>query len=284
MTMPVKWFHSGMTGAPTPGSAVNTIISILDACLLNGFNTQGVDSLTYDSATGKCTLTVGAGHGFEEAQVILVTGADQAEYNGEARAVVVDAQTLSYTPDTAPTVPTATGTITVKAAPVGGWQKAFSATNKAAYQSSDPLYTGNLLRVDDSLGTDGAQVTAYEAMTDVDTGTGQWADGYWRKADASRTMDEWALVGDSRAFYLMIGGGNGGSRAIMFFGDFESFLAGDGYNCAMTFDTAASGGTMNANGCIGQYGVTVGHKLVADITMLRGPVDCASYGITNAAY
>ena len=281
MTIPVKWFHSGMTGAPAPGSAVNTIISILDACLINGFNSNPVDALTYDSATGKCTLTINAGHGFVDDQVVLVSGAGQAEYNGDVRATVVDATNITYMPDTAPAVATATGTITAKVAPVGQWEKTFSATNKAAYHSADPLGTGNYLRVDDSLGTNGAQVTAYESMTDVDTGTNQWANGYWRKSDASNTMDEWALVGDSRALYLMIGGGAGTARAVLFFGDFESFVAGDGYNCAMTFDTAASGGVMNSIGCITNYAQNDGRALNRRLDGNATAVEFSVHGITQ---
>ncbi len=269
MTIPVKWFHSGMTGAPLPDTAVNTIISILDACLINGFNVVTVNTLTYDSVTGKCTATVGAGHGFDDHQVVLIEGANEAEFNGEVRITVIDANQFSYVPATAPTVANATGTITAKAAPVGGWTKAFSGVNKAVYQSADPLATGFYLRVDDSLGTDGAQVTAYLAMTGVDTGTDQWADGWWRKSDATNSLTEWALVGDSRAFYLMLGGSSAAARSILFFGDVESFLAGDGYHCALTFDTAATGGTMNAAGCVTDYGVTAGHALARDMAFVR---------------
>ena len=281
MTIPVKWFTHAMIGAPAPSSAIGTLTSLLDACLINGFNVQTVDSLTYDSATGKCTATVNAGHGYTNQQVLLIAGADQAEYNGEVRCELVDAQQFRYVPDAAPSVATATGVITAKAAPVGGWEISFTAADKRVYRSTDPLATGQYLRVDDSIGTDGAQVTAYEAMTDVDTGTGQWADGYWRKADANRSMDEWALVGDSRGFYFMLGGGSGAARCIHWFGDVESFVAGDGYHCALTFDTAASGGTMNAAGCVTAYGAQAGHDLWRRMDGMVSPTPWEPHGVAK---
>lgn len=281
MTLPVKWFHSAMTGAPAAGTAVHTLVGILDACLVDGFNTQGLDSLAYDSGAGRCTATVGAGHGYVDHQVVLIAGADQAGYNGEARVTVVDATTFTYAPDAAPAATPATGVITAKAAPVGGWSKAFSGTDKAAYHSADPLYSGCYLRLDDSVGADGAAVSAFEAMTDVDTGSGEFGAGWWRKSDGANTMDEWALVGDSRAFYLMLGGGAGAARSILFFGDYISFAAGDGYHCALTRDTAASGGTMNGAGCIGDYGVSDGHTLMRDLLASTASAAFVPHGMTQ---
>jgi len=219
MTIPVKWFHSGMTGAPLPDTAVNTLISILDACLINGFNLGTVTTLTYDSVTGKCTANVGAGHGFDDQQVILIEGANETEFNGEVRITVIDANQFSYVPATAPTVANATGAITAKAAPVGGWTKAFSGVNKAVYQAPGGLY----LRVDDSIDVYGAAVSFYESMTDVDTGTGQFGAGYWRKSDSTTTsMTNWRLVGDASGFYLSIN-----DALCVFAGRFETLMDAD---------------------------------------------------------
>ena len=258
MTIPVKWFHSGMTGAPSPGTATGTLISILDACLINGFNTQGIDSLTYDSNTGKCTATVNSGHGFEDNQVVLIEGANETEYNGEARVTVVDANTFTYVPATAPTAATATGTITAKAAPVGGWNKVFSDVNRGVYRSNDPSSPGYYLRVDDNVDVDGGYLDVFESMSDIDTGTGIWGSCKWRKGRNSGGigMQEWSLVGDGRAFYFRVRhtSSSYARPKIYFFGDVVSFVPGDVYATAITGTTSNLSNTLpDYDGCITDY-------------------------------
>jgi hypothetical protein len=118
MTYPVRWFTSEFENAPELNAAVGSIIGILDACLINGFNTKGVDALAYDSQTGLCTVTVQAGHGYQKHQIIRISGADQGEYNGDFRVVDTTSTTLTFAPATAPAVTPATGaTLEIKTAP-----------------------------------------------------------------------------------------------------------------------------------------------------------------------
>lgn len=258
MSHPVKWFTSEMTGAVAPATTAGTLVSILDACLVNGFNTQSLASLTYDSVAGTCAGTVSAGHGFTRYQMILIEGAVEAGFNGEQRITAMDTTTFTFTPTGTPASATATGTITAKAAPIGSWSKAFSAANKAVYLSSDVDTSGYYLRIDDSLGLVGADVQAYESMTAVDTGTNQVGGGYWRKSDSSRSLSEWAIVGDSRGFYLYLSGSST-NRCVFFAGDFNSFVTMDGYAFALTHDTSNDWGVeMNFNGGIGKYDDTNG--------------------------
>src|SRR5574338_205768 len=73
MTLPVKYFHGQMTGAPVLSGTAGSRIAVLDACLLNGFNLVTVDSLVV--AGNVATLTRAAGISFEVNQVVLVAGA-----------------------------------------------------------------------------------------------------------------------------------------------------------------------------------------------------------------
>src|SRR5574338_427743 len=146
MTLPVKYFHGQMTGAPVLSGTAGSRIAVLDACLINGFEVN---------------------------QVVLVAGATggAAALNGEWCVTAVSSTWIQFA---CPGIgdQTATGTITVKAAPSGSWSKVFSGTNKAAYKSTDPAATGCLLRVDDT-SAQYAVVRGYETMTDVDTGSGR---------------------------------------------------------------------------------------------------------------
>ena len=227
--MKTKWFRSDLTGAPALDVTAGSIISVLDACLVNGFNANAVDSLTYDGATGQVTLTVNAGHGFVADQVIRVDGATDAAYNGDWPVdEVISPTELRYTPSAAPSQATAGGSITVKAAPLG-WTKEFSGTNRAVYRAPSGLR--QYLRVEHDTDPKYALVRAASAMQDVDTGD-FWSrdNGFWRVSRyQSYTTDQWALVGDESRFYLTNGYSDATSEdAVYFFGDIVSLRPSDG--------------------------------------------------------
>lgn len=252
MSTPVKWFTSDMLGAPQiqkSGSDLlpGTLISVLDACLLNGFNAQGLDSLTYDSAAGEATGTVAAGHGFLKYQVILIEGANEAAFNGEQRITFVDTTTFKFIPTQIPPA-TATGTITAKAAPIGQWEKAFSGTNKAAYRSTDPLATRFYLRLDDTATDNAKAVSGYESMTDVDTGANPFGYSSYFSGSYTSTPSKWALMGDARLFYFYLMDTYSSSvGGAVFFGDINSFKPADAYHCVLIANADSSNGSPYSN-------------------------------------
>jgi hypothetical protein len=240
MPYPVKWFHSSFEGAPTLSSAAGTLIGVLDACLLTGFNTKTVDSITRSGTTA--TATVSGGHGYQKYQIVAVAGANEADYNGEFRVTGITSTTFTFEVANSPATP-ATGTLTAKTAPVGGWEKAFSGTNKAAYRSIEVGATGLYLRVDDTNTVSGwnssgehSWITAYETMTDVDTGSGWGSAGWWWKSYTG--LWQWALAGDGRLFYVIPWPLYGGQQrhyngSTFWFGDIKSYRLGDAYHAGL---------------------------------------------------
>lgn len=207
----VKFIHSGMAGAPSLTNTAGSMISLLEACLVNGFALQTVDSIVI--AAGVATVTRGAGHPFNVDgidAVALIAGATVTggSVNGERKVLASPAPSATQYSFDATGIPdqVATGAITHRVAPLG-WVKAFTGTNLAAFKSADPAATGCLLRVDDT-GTTDARVVAYEAMTDINTGTGafptpaQVSGGrFWQKRNGSGNSP-WVMFGDGRFFYL----------------------------------------------------------------------------------
>jgi hypothetical protein len=217
MTSPVdtsvKYFRSEMVGAPVLYGAVGSLIGLLDACLVNGFDLKTPSSLVV--AAGVATLTYSGGHSAEVDSVLLIEGVTGAlvALNGEQKITFKSATELKFATAAAPG--TAAGTITFKMAPCG-WTKVFTGTNKAVYKSSDPMANGHFLRVDDTVALE-TRVTGYETMSDIDTGTGPfpttsqlsvagatnpaWG-GYWSKGVASNTTNGigWTFFGDTRLF------------------------------------------------------------------------------------
>ena len=140
MTAPstsVKYFTSAMAGAPQLNTTAGCLIAMLDACLIDGFGLKTADSVVV--ASNIATLTVAAGVGFADHAVVLIAGATPAGLNGEKRILSKTTTTITFDA-TGISDQTASGTITAKLAPAG-WQKQFSATNLAAYRSTDPAST-----------------------------------------------------------------------------------------------------------------------------------------------
>lgn len=255
--LPVKHLHSGLTGAPALTNTAGSMITVLDACLLNGFNSLSVSSITRSGSTA--TVTFATAHGYAVNQVVNISGANETEYNGDFFVVSATTNDLTITVSGAPASP-ATGTITCKTPPLPGWTKAFSGTNKAAYRSTDANGTQLYLRVDDT-GTDVANVRGYETMTDVDTGTGlfpttvQKTTYTWPKKAASQAQ-EWEVIGDSRLFYYLSRGNCSYSyHCVCWFGDPVSWMrTADVYGCSISAKSEATANwAASCEANVGQY-------------------------------
>lgn len=172
----IKFYVHTNTNAPQLTNDYGCMIAVLDACLVTGFGSQAVSSITAAGSTA--TVTFNSAHNFMQYQVIEIAGADQAEYNGLHRILTVpNANSITFELVVAPTITTATGTITCKLPPLG-WEKPFGNTGgKAAYRSSNLLLPSRpFLRVVDELDpaytatyAKYAKVAIVEDMTDIDT-------------------------------------------------------------------------------------------------------------------
>lgn len=258
MTSPVdtsvKYFHSGMVGAPVLSGLAGSLIAVLDACLVNGFALKSVDSLVV--ASNVATIGVSTGITAEVGAVVLVTGATPAALNGEQKITAIGANSASFA-TTGITDQTATGAITVKMAPAG-WSKAFSGTNKAAYKATDVTATGHYLRVNDAA-TQAARVMGYESMVDVDTGTAgfptelQRTGGlWWSKSNLTTSVARgWVLVANGKFFSFSRTHQDGypSSNEITAFGDCVSLKAGDAFCSFVTgmLGNVAVSGAATAN-------------------------------------
>jgi len=263
----VKYFNSGMTGAPQISNNWGDLVTMLDACLVNGFALKAIDTLTF--ADGVATATISAGHAYRPEQVVEIAGADQPEYNGEVRVIAATATSFTFAVTGTPVSPATSATsLSAKVAPLG-WEKAFAGTNKAAYRSQNPASPQNLLLIDDSLKTPGytttwakwANVGIVEDLSDIDTIVGaqapfdpnnptqnwkqvqanQWGwykwyhartSGYDNSGDSGGGNRNWVLIGDDRLFYLFVTNAAGYGwygRNGYCFGDITSFKPADNY-------------------------------------------------------
>lgn len=207
-TYPVKYITNTMRGAPQISGQAGTLQAALRAFLLTGFGLTTALSVTV--AGGIATASLNEGQTFAQGCVVLVDGGTPAQINGEARVLTSSNSAITWA-TTAPDGP-ATGAITIKVAPVGGWEELFPGTpNKSVFRSIDPQASGFCYRVDDS-GTTQARVRGFESMTDIDTGTGPFptdtqisGGGYTAKSySEGATPVSYLLAADSRTVLIAI--------------------------------------------------------------------------------
>lgn len=248
----VKWARSTMTGAPALTGQVGSLVSLLDALLVNGWGSQTATSVVV--AGGVATATFASNHAAAPHAVVTVAGitGTYAAMNGEQKVTATGTNTISWA--TALANGSAAGTITVKMAGAG-FATPFTGTNLRAYKSSSPQAHGHYLRVNDTA-AQVARAVGYENMTAISTGTGLFPSAaqlnggyYWGKSSAaSSAAVPWTFASDGRMFYLFPQAGNPGganpaftSGAPLIFGDLlPRAPSGDPYATAMVGSDSAT--------------------------------------------
>lgn len=243
-SLPVKWFDDTvMAGAPELNATAGSLIAVLDACLIDGFNVKTVQNFVIAGGIGTITFP-SSGHGYVLHQVAALAGATDDQYNGDWRVTEVNATNIKVDA-TGVANATVAGTLSCTTPPLGGWVKAFYGTNLAAYKSTVADSSGLYLRVYDPAGR-AADVRGYEAMTDINTGAGLFptiAQKSTYRASKSQdgvNLSRWTLVGDKQFFYLSQHDNqtnitsSPNSRDCLAFGDILSFRPNDAYHCLIS--------------------------------------------------
>jgi hypothetical protein len=252
----VKFFNNTMTGAPALSGTAGSLIALLDAVLVNGFDLKSANGLTV--AGGIATLAFTGSHSAQVDSVIVVAGSSIAALNGEQKVTAVAPGVVKFATVAADGV--ASGAVTFKMAPLG-FTKPFSGTSLAAYKSSDPASAGFCLRIDDTA-TTFARVVGYESMSDINTGVGAFptaaqmaGGGYWAKSvNANSTPVAWSLHGDGRIFYLTVLAAYSSGSTFQIgttrcFGDPIAFRpGGDPYSCVLNYSNTSTPTNMVSGG------------------------------------
>lgn len=225
MAVSTKNFNYLQASASPMAGTIGYLDSILYACLVTGYNSKSVSSISVSSNVA--TITTSTSHNLTVNDIIVISGANESIYNDEFRIKAITSST-AFTIDLVTADGSATGTITCKIAPLG-WTRVYTGTNKSVYRA--PAGTQFYLRVDDTQ-AQYATVSAYESMTTVDAGTNLIATVYWKKSNVSDTATrEWYLIGNNKVFYFFTSWHSTYSTqcAGYMFGDINSVKANDSY-------------------------------------------------------
>lgn len=292
----IKFFESTDAGAPTLNNAVGSMIAVLDACLITGYNSKAVTSITV--ASGVATVVCTA-HGYANTygKAIRIAGATPAALNKDTQIANVTTNGFTFLcPGVADGV--ATGTITAKYAPLD-WTKQYTGTNKAMYKRGDVMATGCMLRVDDNTAGLVCRALMVQSATDIDTYTNsaptaaQISGGlgqYWSKGYNTSAAAKWLVVADEKLFYFYAETSPGSEvYATYIFGDIVDFKTGSVLGCTMggAVNAALQGNYSTNNGINnpgtwvisgGKNGVSISQVLVVETK------NQANFGVAGPIY
>lgn len=275
----VRSYSSAMANAPQLSGTAGTLIAVLKACLVDGFDSRSINSISVSG--GIATASISAGHPYAANEVVRIAGVTGAfsALNGDWRLSSGEATTFTFDVGSMPDG-SAAGTMTALRAPAG-WVQAFSATNKAAFKSGDVTATGKLLRIDDS-GATYARVIGYETMSDVDTGAGPFpteaqvaGGGYWGKSSAaSSAARAWRIRADAAGFEIAVQY-DGTNWITSWFGDLIRESPTDE---AAVLLTCGSTATLSNMGPLPTFNNAAGHFMPRAISQAAGAIQGKKYG------
>lgn len=161
---PVKFMHAGMPRAPALTQQPGSFVALLDAFLVTGWGAITAQRVTVED--GVATVQCNAGDTFEPCVVIDVAGAEDAALNGQARVLSNDGTKFTFA--TAASDGIKTGVIAIKAASAG-WEKVFSAENRAVYRNTAPDAPQHYWYIDNTEGWR-ATIRGFASMDSIDNG------------------------------------------------------------------------------------------------------------------
>ena len=256
--MPVHVFHSTDTGlAGIQGSGLGTMITGLDACLVNGVNSSSTGwSAAWSGGVATYTKT---GHGMPigaPGVVVTVTGFSLSGYNVTCTTcTVTDANNFTIAMSSPGGTPTGTATVVRSPCSVSGtaWTKAFSGTNLATYRQPNVAGTNKFyFGYDDSVAQNsrlrGFEVGTAAGAADA-SGTNPFPSAaqqtgglyHYRSSTADAVARPWSLFSNGAIFYLFTqysGLGTVGNGIA--FGDITSYKSSDAYHTIMISDAVVS--------------------------------------------
>lgn len=244
--MTLRVYTSDDFGAPDLkqlSSADDRFFDVFTQCLVTGYGDQTV-SIT--RAASLVTITFPVAHKYDSTMwarknvLIAVSGAVEADYNGEWLCEVISATEVTFTIATTPASP-ATGTITARQDGMGWTEEFAGTTGKKCFKQ--PTGTNGFYLTLNALSANKVFYNMYETMSAVDTGT----DGFGFAATGGTVETymgaSYAANGSANTRWLMVTDGKfvvfsytsyttttTDYRQHMAFGDIDSFNASDNFN------------------------------------------------------
>ncbi|WP_374537628.1 hypothetical protein [Chitinimonas taiwanensis] len=219
--------HNLGGGGLVLSNAVGSVIALLDALLVNGWNLRTAQTLVVAADGQSAQLSYAADHGYALSQVLRLSGSPDAWANVDCRILSIPTPRSVVVSLTGPGGVTASGIINSKCAPAG-WTKthANAATYEAVYRPADPEAPYLYVKNDVGGSTWWSEARGYLTMPALGSGTGPFPN-LTQKATSPWSVcvygdAGWWFAGDDRTFYLGTPD-NDRARHACGFGAFDEF-------------------------------------------------------------
>ena len=198
----VKFIRSSDKGVPPAPGDWTTFVTWIKGVFIDGFNQVNVTRVTHQ--TGELTLTLPDSHGFEQWQVLSLSGAADARFNVDMRVLRVRGQEVTCSVDNR-LPPTTTGAMKVKQAPVG-WEITYENETTLVLHSKAPggqYYFQFLKRgatqfeIRGAEGWSNGQPVNEWYRSESSTESASWWGGF------SYSSPAWAVIGDDQLVYTL---------------------------------------------------------------------------------
>lgn len=235
--MAVHVYKSTDLLAPTHGgAAAGGLLTVLDACLVNGYATVAWAGAGNLVQTGNvATFTATSAHGLVTGDHVTVAGANQADYNITALVTVTSGTVFTYPIANNPASPATTGTsITCKKASAQ-YTINQTGTNIRNYKASignqfclgvDDTNTSTVTRLRGYASATAAGVAAASGTDPMPTDVQLSGGLYCGKAAVSY----WVLVSNRKMIYYFLKTTTTNTYGQFAHGDFTSYVNADAYN------------------------------------------------------
>lgn len=223
--MSVFTYRSTDFGAPALQNVANRFVEILDACLVTGYGSLSLTSLTRSGSLVTAITSTNHGYSTLFPAHLTISGSLDPAYNGSFLCTITGANSFTYNISGNPNSP-ASGVLSVKRSPAG-WTKPFVGTNAAAFKQPEGS-NGFYLYVQDDGSTYGFVYRGYETMSDISTGTNPFPTvAQSSSPNVIRSAASWTLITNGKMLYFFM---DTPWRVSMAFGDITSFKIGDLYH------------------------------------------------------
>lgn len=273
MSAPMR-YDSTDAGVPALGNTAGSLVAVLIAVGVTGYNVRSVASITV--ASGVATAAHGAAHGYtaDTGKLVRIAGSAVPALNGDKQPLSATANTWTFA---APGVADGTyaGSVEARRAPLG-WELVFAneANTRAIFKRSAPEATVSMLRVIDTAaapaGTTWAWVTMVSGATDVDTVTGEVPatdiGQRWNKGDNTTAAKPWAIVGDD--LWMWFQAPHSVSSHLYHWGDPIALYPGDHTICML----ATAGGATSFGGMLAAQPSNYTPSAAGNYSVVHGPL------------
>lgn len=203
--------HANLPNAPVLNGTPGSLINLLDAVLVNGWNIGTITSIVVEDGIATCTFNSTNGEYFEDDRSdVKISGMSEPGLNGVFKITDYGSNYVKWETSVSNNTYNDSGTIGI---PALGWSKVFSGVNEAVYRTLNTNDNRYFYKIIDKQ-AHYANVESYRIMENINTGkepisTFMDSNSFYvlgKSLNANNKKRFWMIIGDDIGFYYLHNG------------------------------------------------------------------------------